>query len=94
MTFKDNIDSIWIIEHYDPKVRFEMTGEPVRVDDQILLKHSHTANWLGSENNVVKNIYGAEMEVFVHSYCFLPNKICLQSKSTIFRVIRSNFSQK
>ena len=64
----DQYSCVWEFEHSDPKIRFEMSGEPISVDDQVLLKHSHTANWLGSESSVVKNLYGQEMEVFVHSY--------------------------
>jgi hypothetical protein len=60
--------TIWEFDHVDAKVRFEMVGEQISVDDQILLKHAHTSNWLGSESSTFKNTYGPEMEVFVHSF--------------------------
>jgi hypothetical protein len=45
----------------DAKVRFEMVGEQISVDEQILLKHAHTSNWLGSESRTFKNTYGPDM---------------------------------
>jgi len=60
--------TIWEFEHVDAKIRFEQVGEPVSVDEQVLLKHAHTSNWLGSESGLFKNLYGPEMEVFVHSF--------------------------
>jgi len=64
----DNFSAVWEFDHVNPKVRFEKVGEPVSVDDEVLLKHSHTNNWLGSENGHTKNLYRQEIEVFVHSY--------------------------
>jgi hypothetical protein len=37
------------------------------INDQVLLKHTFTSNWLGSENHTNNNLYGNEKEVFVHS---------------------------
>lgn len=45
-----------------------MEGEPVRVTDEVLLKHCLTANWLGTQSDGMKNLYGTEMECFVHSF--------------------------
>lgn len=64
----DSFNTVWAIEHIDPKIRFEMEGEPVRVTDEVLLKHCLTANWLGTQNDGMKNLYGTEMECFVHSF--------------------------
>ena len=36
---KNNHSTIWVLEHPDPNERLEMMGEPVKVDDSILLKH-------------------------------------------------------
>lgn len=36
------VNTVWEIEHTNPKVRFETYGQPVKANDQILLKHSFT----------------------------------------------------
>lgn len=64
----ETFNCIWEFEHIDPKIRFEMAGEPVGVADEILLKHCHTSNWLGAQKDSMKNLYGTEIEVFVHSF--------------------------
>ena len=72
-TTKDStFATIWEIEHVDPKIRFEMVGEKVRVNEELLIKHTHTCNWLGSENGKLYNIYGNELEVYCNSH--LDNK--------------------
>jgi len=36
---KDNFDSVWVVEHVDPLIRFEMNEQPVKANEPILLKH-------------------------------------------------------
>ena len=43
------VNTVWEIEHINPKVRFETYGEPVRSMDDVLLKHSFTCQWLASD---------------------------------------------
>lgn len=39
---KDNCENTWMIEYKDPKLRFEMNGEPIKLTDKILIKHCFT----------------------------------------------------
>ena len=32
-------DGVWVIDHVDPNVRFEMQGEPVRAGEPVLIRH-------------------------------------------------------
>lgn len=36
---KQNFNTVWVFEHPDPNVRLEMVGQPITVDDTILIKH-------------------------------------------------------
>ena len=36
------VDTVWEIEHLNPKVRFESYGNPIKCNDDILLKHTFT----------------------------------------------------
>jgi len=66
---KSNYDTVWLIEHIDPKVRFEKSGSPVMVGDSILLKHCQTAQWLASDPHYpIKNEFGVQYEIFGHSF--------------------------
>ena len=38
----NTVNTVWEIEHLDPKVRFESYGNAVKVNDDILLKHTFT----------------------------------------------------
>ena len=38
----NTVNTVWEIEHVDPKVRFESYGEVVKSHAPILLKHSFT----------------------------------------------------
>mmetsp|Transcript_50155 Transcript_50155/g.57704 ORF Transcript_50155/g.57704 Transcript_50155/m.57704 type:complete len:479 (+) Transcript_50155:40-1476(+) len=65
---KDNYNSVWIVEHIDPKIRFEMNGQRVNAGEAVLLRHGHTAQWLASDEYGIKNEFGTEYEVFGHSF--------------------------
>ncbi len=41
--------TVWEIEHTDPKIRFECYGNPVKSNDEILLKHAFTNVWLATD---------------------------------------------
>jgi len=45
----DTVNTVWEVEHLDPKVRFESYGEPVKANGEVLLKHSFTNNWLATD---------------------------------------------
>jgi len=66
---KNDFNTVWIIEHVDPKVRFENEGNPVLAGEAILLKHCQTAHWLASDPSYsTKSDFGVEFEVFGHSF--------------------------
>ena len=62
-----NSGSIWIVEHYDPKFRFDAAGKDVQPGEQILFKHCLTAQWLASDKVTYINNFGSEFEVFAKS---------------------------
>ncbi|KAJ3183686.1 hypothetical protein HDU85_002115 [Gaertneriomyces sp. JEL0708] len=49
--------------HPSPDLRFEMVGEPVRIEEPVLLRHVHTGSFLSGEERVVRSVYGVEREV-------------------------------
>jgi hypothetical protein len=42
MANKDNINTVWVAENVDPKVRFESNGVLVNVNHPVLIKHTLT----------------------------------------------------
>jgi len=80
---KTDFNTVWTIEHIDPKVRFENEGNPVLAGEPILLKHCQTAQWLASDPaHSIKNEFGAEYEVFGHSFQTLNKTQNLISEKT------------
>ena len=65
---KDNFNTVWIIEHPDPNQRLETKGQPVGVDDSLLLRHEMTNNWLAAVEKTYENTYGQEYEVLAHNF--------------------------
>lgn len=55
---KQNFNTVWILEHPDPNVRLEMTGQPITVDDTVLIKHEMTNQWLAADSKTYENIFG------------------------------------
>jgi len=69
LTTKDvAFNNTWIIDHIDPNYRFEKQGTPIEVNDPILIRHLATNHYLASDFNKIKNDFGVENEVFVHSF--------------------------
>ena len=52
--------SIWVIEHIDPKKRFDSVGCPVQCSEEILIKHCITGQWLASDTVPYINDFGKE----------------------------------
>lgn len=93
VTGKQTFDTVWEIEATDPNYRFEMSGEPVRANGPILIKHASTCHYLASDLVNVKNDYGEEYEVSVHSYA-TNNKsqnLELENKGLVTRDTPSKF---
>lgn len=61
-------NNTWIIDHIDPNYRFEKQGSPVEASDPVLIRHLATNHYLASDLNKIKNEFGTEFEVFVHSF--------------------------
>lgn len=68
LALKTDYNTIWEIEHIDPKVRFEMYGELVPANEPVLIKHSNTSHFLSSDTVKYKNQYNDEYEVSVFSH--------------------------
>lgn len=61
LDLRNTFENQWCFEYIDPKLRFEMNGiffisliilgEPVKLSDQILIKHCFTQQWMASDNN-------------------------------------------
>lgn len=52
--------SLWTIEHYDPKQRFDCKGLEVAAGDILLIKHCLTCQWLASDKVPYVNDFGQE----------------------------------
>jgi len=65
---KNNHNTNWILEHPDPNVRLESTGQPIGIDDTILIKHEMTNQWLAGDTKTFDNTFGREYEVMAHSF--------------------------
>ena len=61
---KPDANGVWVIDHVDPTIRFEMQGEPVKAGDPVLLRHVTTCVYLAADNSYkIKNDFGSENEV-------------------------------
>ena len=66
---KTDANSVWIIDHVDPNVRFEMQGEVVKSGEPVLIRHVQTAVYLGADStSKYKNDFGSENEVHCHNH--------------------------
>ena len=65
---KSSYENNWEFEAVDPNNRFELSGEPVRANSAILIKHCSTCHFLAADLIEYKNTHGLEYEVTVHSY--------------------------
>jgi len=66
--FKSNHNTNWILEHPDPNLRLEMTGQPIGLDDTVLIKHEMTNQWLAADAKVYENTFGKEYEVMANNF--------------------------
>ena len=65
---KNNFSTNWILQHPDPNVRLESTGQAIGVDDTVLIKHEMTNQWLAGDTKLYDNTFGKEYEVMAHSF--------------------------
>lgn len=64
----DHFIGTWVLESLDPNFRFEMQGEPVKVNEGLLLRHCQTGHYLASDLVRHGNEFGGEWEVMCHSF--------------------------
>ena len=69
MHTKKPYNTHWIIEFVDPNNRFEAAGSVVTSNATLIIKHSSTNQYLGSDTNAIKTDYGREYEVMGHTHC-------------------------
>ena len=89
----NSFDASWVMEAVDPNNRFELSGEQVLANAPIVIKHASTGHYLASDTQIVKNGYGGEFEVNVHSYATLnkSQNLELEFKGQITSDIPSKF---
>lgn len=69
VTADKTYESIWVIDHVDPHLRFEHQGEVVRANEPVLFRHTGTNVFLASDPaNKYKNDFGTEHEMFCCNY--------------------------
>jgi hypothetical protein len=61
-------NTLWTVEHFNPKERFEGNGESVIAGEIVLLKHCATGQWLASDTVMYTNDFGKEFEVYAKSW--------------------------
>jgi hypothetical protein len=49
---KGNFNIVWVLEHPDPNQRLESNGQPIGVDETVLIKHQMTNQWLAADNKL------------------------------------------
>jgi hypothetical protein len=60
---------MWVIDHIDPNVRFEMQGDIVKANDPVLLRHQHTCVYLAADDKTkYNNDFGTECEVYCKNH--------------------------
>ena len=68
---KSTYAGVWVIDTTDPNFRLERQGEPVRVNDPLLIRHCSTSHYLGSDDKRYASDFGGEKEVMCHSFAVL-----------------------
>ena len=66
---RPDFNSVWVIDHIDPTVRFEMQGEIIKAGEPVLIRHVQTCVYLGADSNSkYKNDFGPENEVYCYNH--------------------------
>lgn len=91
-----NAESMWVIDHVDPNLRFEMQGEVVRANDPVLLRSQHTCKYMAADlNTKYKNDFGTEFEVYcgMHSSKNLSQNLEMESIGRITGDLPTKFQE-
>jgi hypothetical protein len=67
-------DTVWVAQYKDTNHRFEMEGQPVPANAEVVLVHAATKSALASQKADVHNDFGKEYEVCAHSNISLFKK--------------------
>ena len=68
MIAKNIYNTVWRIVHVNPNLRVSSEGQPVPANDEILIEHCATAQFLSSDKIKYGNEFGMEYEVSVCSH--------------------------
>lgn len=60
-------DSVWMVQYRDPGLRFEMEGQPVPANAEVVILHAQTRQALSSDRHRIFNDFGHEYEVCAHT---------------------------
>ena len=61
-------DTVWVLEHQDPNLRFKAEKSPVLANDCLLIKHCATDHHLASQFVEYRNDFGTEYEMSCFSF--------------------------
>jgi hypothetical protein len=67
-------DTVWVAAYKDADKRFEMEGQPVPANAEIMIFHGQTRSGLASEKAPYHNDFGLEYEVCAHSHTSIKKK--------------------
>jgi len=69
VNIKECNESVWVLEHHDPFLRFESLHYPVKANIPVLIKHFSTGQWLATDFIEYRpSLDSPEYEVFCHSF--------------------------
>lgn len=68
MNAKNIYNTVWKILHINPNLRNSSLGEAVNANEQVLIEHCATSQYLASDKINYRNDFGMEFEVCVNSY--------------------------
>lgn len=67
MITKNIYNTVWKVVHANPNLRISSVGEPVRANEELIIEHCATAQFLSSDKIQYGNEFGTEYEVSVCS---------------------------
>lgn len=90
---KSTYAGVWVVDATDPNFRMERQGEPVRVNEPLLLRHCSTSHYLGSDDKRYANDFGGEKEVMCHSFAVLSRtqNLALENNGNITSDVPTKF---
>ena len=93
MNTKPTFDTVWMVQHGDPNLRFLKKSDPVPVNEPIILEHCGTSHYLGSDIVDYRNDFGTEYEVCVHSFATLnkSQQLSLEKTGKLTRDLPTKF---